>query len=527
MPITIDFTPLPPAGSVPLREVALWLADRDNVAIAKVPLSPGMVLNHEQQRGVRIPVSEFIPAGHKIALHPIAAGAPVYRYGQIIGFASRAISPGAHVHTHNLAVQPLEPVRGDTAADPQPVDTIPDAGRRTFLGFRRATGGVGTRNQVAIIATVNCAAHVCREIAAHFTPQRLASFPNVDRVIAVVHTLGCTDRVGSLNYDVLQRTLAGIARHPNVAGFVLVGLGCEVNQAAELVANHALSGCDGTTLAIQELGGVRKTVAAGIAAVEGILERANTCRREPQPVSELRVALQCGGSDSWSGITANPIMGLAVDALIRQGGAAVLAETPEIYGAEHLLIRRAADPHIAQKLRDKVQWWQNHTAQFGYEINNNPSTGNKAGGLTTIYEKSLGAVAKGGHTPLMAVIDYAEPIPTRGLVFMDTPGYDPVSVTGQVAGGCNLVLFSTGRGSVFGFGPAPTIKIASNTPLFEHMIDDMDFNGGRVLDGDSLEGAATDLFDLVIAVASGQPSKSEAQSIGECEFVPWMLGIVL
>ncbi len=527
MSTTIGLTELTPSGRVPLREVTLQLSPRDNVAVAKVALRVGMTLIDEDEAGTHIPVRQFIPNGHKIALQDTASGAPVLRYGQTIGFASQPIIAGEHVHTHNVVVKPVDHDNTELVSTVVPVEVVPETQRRTFLGFRRDKGRVGTRNYVAVIATVNCSAHVCRQIAAFFTPKRLKAYPNVDGVIPIVHTLGCTDRVGSPNYIVLQRTLAGIARHPNVAGFVLVGLGCEVNQVSELEANHALDSAHCATLSIQELGGVRKTVAAGIAAVEQLLETANTCQRRKQTVSELAVALQCGGSDSWSGVTANPLMGMVTDELIRQGGTAVLAETPEIYGAEHLLMQRAAHPGIVQELKDKIAWWQEYTAKFGLEINNNPSTGNKAGGLTTIYEKSLGAVAKGGDSPLVAVYDYAKPVDTQGLVFMDTPGYDPVAVTGQVAGGCNLILFSTGRGSVFGFAPAPSIKIATNSRLFEHMHDDMDFNAGRIMDGDLPKTVAADLFDLLVAVASGQPSKSEAQGIGSSEFVPWMLAGVI
>jgi altronate hydrolase len=519
----IELTELPPSGPVPLGDVTLRLTPRDNVAVAKVALRPGTILIAEDDARTPIPVRQFIPNGHKIALQAVAPGAPVLRYGYIIGFAGEPIVAGDHVHTHNVVVKPVD--YGDAGSGPAPdrVQVVPEAQRRTFLGFTRATGRAGTRNTIAVIATVNCAAHVCREIAAHFTPERLIPYPNVDGVIPIVHTLGCPDPVGSPNYVVLQRTLAGIARHPNVAGFVVVGLGCEVNQVSELAANHALDGPNSAMLLIQDLGGVRRTVAAGIAAVERLLETANTCQRSEQPVSELAVALQCGGSDSWSGVTANPLMGLVTDELIRQGGTAVLAETPEIYGAEHLLMQRAVHPDLVRKIKDKIAWWQAYTAKFGLEINNNPSTGNKAGGLTTIYEKSLGAVAKGGHSPLVAVYDYAEHVAGPGLVFMDSPGYDPVSVTGQIAAGCNLVLFSTGRGSVFGSAPAPTIKIATNSRLFEHMHEDMDFDAGRILAGDLPEAAASDLLDLVIAVASGQRSRSEAQGIGSAEFVPWMI----
>jgi altronate hydrolase len=524
--MTIELTDFSPPGRVPLSEAVLWLTPQDTVAVALSALRPGTVLVPAGAGQAPIPVRQFIPTGHKIALQDVATGAAIYRYGQTIGFASEPITAGDHVHTHNVAVRPIE--HDDLAASTaQPVEIMPEAQRRTFLGFKRESGRVGTRNTIAVISTVNCSAHTCREIAAHFTPERLAAYPTVDGVIPIVHTSGCADRVGSPNYTILQRTLAGIAHHPNVAGAVLVGLGCEVNQASELVANYGLNDENSALLSIQESGGVRKTVAAGIAAVERLLDRAGSYQRSPQPISELTVALQCGGSDSWSGVTANPLIGRVSDELVRQGGTAVLAETPEIYGAEHLLAQRAVDRSVARKLLTKIRWWQAYTAMFGLEINNNPSTGNKAGGLTTIYEKSLGAVTKGGSTPLVDVCDYAASVQARGLVFMDTPGYDPVAVTGQVAGGCTVILFSTGRGSAFGFAPAPSIKIATNSRIFEHMRDDMDFDAGRILDGADQAQMTSDLLDLLIAVASGQPSKSEAQGIGMSEFVPWMLGGVL
>lgn len=524
------------SGVVPLRDAAIRLHPQDTVAIAKVNLQIGTILDltaslQPEKESSQVRVRQFIPSGHKIALGEVATGQPVYRYGQAIGFANRRILPGEHVHTHNLGVQDFA---RDYAfgADTQPVEYAPEANRRTFWGYRRTDGRVGTRNFIAIIASVNCSAHTCREIAHYFTPERLAAYPNVDGVIALTHQSGCATRVGGADYLILQRTLAGMARHPNVGASILVGLGCETNQIADLVENQQLgrpAGHDQPTqwppsLVIQDLGGIRKTVQAGIAAVEELLPLVNTAQRTSQPVSELMLALQCGGSDGWSGVTANPVLDLVVDEVVRQGGAAVLAETPEIYGAEHLLTRRAINSEVGQKLVAKVRWWEEHTRRLGLEIDNNPSHGNKAGGLTTIYEKSLGAVAKGGHTPLMGVYDYAEPVTARGLTFMDTPGYDPVSATGQVAGGCNIVLFTTGRGSVFGFKPAPSIKIATNSTTYQRMIDDMDINAGKVVDGTALEAVASELFELVLAVASGQSSKSEAQGVGEAEFSPWNLG---
>jgi len=455
---------------VPLQEVALRLHPQDDVAIAKTDLSVGVVLALETE--AQVTVRQSIPGGHKVALRGIAAGEHVHRYGQVIGLASQTIAPGEHVHVHNLSVQDFarEPAFG---ADVQPVAFVPESEQRTFLGCRRADGRVGTRNYVAVISTVNCSAHVAREIARRFTPERLAAFPNLDGVIPFTHQLGCPTR-----QVLLQRTLAGIARHPNVGGYILVGLGCETNQVADLAARYDLSG---PGLVIQELGGVRKTVEAGIAAIEELLPSVNDVRRAAQPISELTLALQCGGSDSWSGVTANPVVGLVSDEVVRQGGTVVLAETPEIYGAEHLLTRRAGSPQVGRKLLAQVRWWREYAQKMGIEVDDNRSVGNEAGGLTTIYEKSLGAVAKAGSTPLTGVYEYAERVTARGFVFMNSPGYDPVAVTGQVAGGCNLVLFTTGRGSVFGFKPAPCIKINSHSALYERMAEDMDLNAGQVL----------------------------------------------
>jgi altronate hydrolase len=522
------------SGVVPLRDVALRLHSQDNVAIAKINLQVGTTLHlgTGDSPHTQVPVRQFIPSGHKVALREMPPGEPVRRYGQVIGFASQTILPGEHVHTHNVGVQDFAREHA-FGVDVRPVTFVPESGRRTFLGYRRADGRVGTRNYIAIISTVNCSAHTSREIARYFTSERLAAFPNVDGVIALTHQSGCPLGTGSLDYVLLQRILAGMARHPNVAAYLIVGLGCETNQAADLIETYGLCCNDGNlsgcppTLTIQDLGGIRKTVEAGIAAIEKLLPEVNVVQRTSQPISELTLALQCGGSDAWSGVTANPLLGLVADQVVQQGGTVVLAETPEIYGAEHLLTRRAISREVGQKLLAHVRWWEEHVQRLGVEIDNNPSPGNKAGGLTTIYEKSLGAVAKAGSTPLIEVYDYAEPVTARGFTFMNSPGYDPVSVTGQVAGGCNLVLFTTGRGSVFGFKPAPCIKISSNSTTYERMLDDMDLNAGRVLEGADLEIIAAELLDLTIAVASGQPSKSEAQDVGEAEFTPWGLGGVL
>jgi len=464
-----------------------------------------------------------------MALREIATGEPVRRYSQVIGFASQPILPGEHVHTHNLDVQDFAREYA-FGVDMQPVTFVPEGERRTFWGYKRPDGQVGTRNTIAVISTVNCSAHASREIARYFTPEQLAPFPNVDGVIALTHPYGCSIRIGGVDYVLLQRVLAGMARHPNVGAVIFVGLGCEVNQISALVENYGLCNHNGIPpgnppgLVIQDLGGIRKTIEAGVVSIRELLPAVNGVPRTPQPISELMLALQCGGSDGWSGVTANPVVGLVADEIVRQGGTVVLAETPEIYGAEHLLTRRVISPEVGQKLMAQVRWWEEHTRRLNIEIDNNPTPGNKAGGLTTIYEKALGAVAKGGSTPLTGVYDYAEPVTARGLTFMNTPGNDWTAVTGQVAGGCNLVLFTTGRGSVFGFKPAPTIKISSNSITYERLIDDMDLNAGKILHGADVEEVAAELLDLVVAVASGQPSKSEAQGVGEAEFSPWHLG---
>ncbi|MCS7056060.1 MAG: altronate dehydratase family protein [Thermoflexales bacterium] len=538
-------------------DVAIQLHPDDDVAIAKVNLAAGTtVTGPHHDRVIRL--HHLIPSGHKFAIREVKQGRPVRRYGQVIGFATRDVAIGEHVHVHNLAVAAVsrdslslhEMFEQDYAfgADVRPVALVPEDRRRRFMGYPRADGRVGTRNYIAVIGTVNCSAHTVRRIAHRFTAELLADFPNVDGVIAIAHGFGCATRVGGEDYVLLQRTLAGIAAHPNVGGYLLVGLGCEINQISALVENYHLAAKEAPTvrlvhhqtpianahpplsppsLTIQDLGGVRKTIEAGVAMVKELLPVVNQYRRMPTPISALTVALQCGGSDGWSGVTANPVLGMVSDEIVRQGGSVVLAETPEIYGAEHLLTRRAVSREVGEKLIRKIHWWEQHAAKHGIEIDNNPSHGNKAGGLTTIYEKSLGAIAKAGTTPLVDVVDYAEPITRRGFTFMDTPGYDPVGATGQVAGGCNLIVFTTGRGSCFGFKPAPSIKVVSNSATYRRMEEDMDINAGKVLEGVPMQVVADELLDYMIEVASGRPSKSEAQGIGEEEFQPWNLGGIL
>jgi altronate hydrolase len=464
-----------------------------------------------------------------MATAAIAEGQPVRKFGQIIGFAKVPIRPGEHVHEHNCFVHEFSRDY-HFAEDAQPEKVLPVGERLTFQGFKRKNGKVGTRNYLGILTSVNCSASVARFIADAFNRSGiLDDYPHIDGVVPFVQGTGCgMAGRGSEGFEVLERTEWGYANHPNLAGALMVGLGCEVMQIPGLMDDYGLKENEMfRTMTIQATGGTRKTVERGVEMLKEMLPAANAFRRETVPVSEIMLALQCGGSDGYSGITANPALGKAADLLVEQGGTAVLCETPEIYGAEHLLTRRAATREIGEKLVGIIQWWEDYTARNKGEMNNNPSPGNKAGGLTTILEKSLGAAAKGGTTTLRGVYHYAEPITTRGFVFMDSPGYDPVGVTGQVASGCNIICFTTGRGSAFGFKPAPSIKLATNNDTYIRQTEDMDINCGDILEGVTIEAKGREILEKVIAVASGEKSKSEAFGYGDNEFVPWQIGAVM
>ncbi len=469
-----------------------------------------------------------VPKGHKMAMQPIAKGEPVLKFGQIIGFASADIAPGQWVHEQNVEMHDF--ARDYRFAEDAHNEIIlPVEEQATFEGFRRANGKVGTRNYVAILTSVNCSASVARFMAQEIERSGiLRDYPNIDGVIPLVHGGGCALDVKGEGYEALKRTQWGYAGNPNVAGVVMVGLGCEGFQIARWKEAYGIAESDTfRTMTIQETGGTKKTVLAGVEALKTMLPIANQATRETVPASELMLALQCGGSDGYSGITANPSLGAAADILVRQGGTAILSETPEIYGAEHLLTRRAASREIGEKLVGMIHWWEDYTGRNKMEMNNNPSPGNKAGGLTTILEKSLGAAAKGGTTTLRGVYHYAEPVTAKGFVFMDTPGYDPVSATGQVAGGANILAFTTGRGSAYGCKPTPSIKLATNSDIYRRMTDDMDINCGDVLDGVSIAEKGQEIFDKILRVASGEHSKSEALGYGDAEFVPWQIGATM
>ncbi|HAB46738.1 MAG: altronate dehydratase [Betaproteobacteria bacterium] len=505
-----------------IRKAFLCLHPQDDVLIATRPLA---VQHQLDDAGHAITLKQAITPGHKIARRPIAQGAPVRRYNQIIGFARHAIEAGEHVHTHNLAFEMFD---RDYAigVDCKPTPTMAPA---QFMGYVRADGRIATRNYIGVIATVNCSASVSKFVASHFTPERLAAFPNVDGVVPITHASGCGMDSDGAGIDVLRKTIAGYARHANFSGVVIIGLGCEANQMDALFMSQ---GMDENPLlkplVIQSTGGSRKTTQAAIEAIASMLPAANALKRQAVSASHLCIGLQCGGSDGYSGITANPALGAACDILVAQGGTVILSETPEIYGAEHLLTRRAVSEAVAKKLIDRIRWWESYTEKNNGSMDNNPSPGNKAGGLTTILEKSLGAVAKAGSTNLTEVYEYADAVTAKGFVFMDTPGYDPVSATGQVAGGANLICFTTGRGSVYGCKPAPSIKLATNSGLYQRMQEDMDINCGDIVDQDvpvAEKGQA--IFEVMLRIASGEKTKSEALGMGNDEFVPWQLGAVM
>jgi altronate hydrolase len=497
----------------------------DNVVIARRQLLGGTVLESEG-----VTVAGLVPPGHKVATRAIAAGEAVRRYGQVIGSATQAIAPGQHVHVHNLEFSSFARAH-EPGAGARPTDFVDTPAN--FEGIVRDDGRVATRNYIGVLTSVNCSATAARAIADKFRrdvfPEALADYPNVDGVVALTHGMGCATASDGEELQVLRRTLGGYARHPNFAAVLVVGLGCETNQIQGLIAQEGLAeGARLATFSIQDTGGTAKTVARGVEIIRKLLPEANRVKRQPVPASHLTVGLQCGGSDGYSGISANPALGAAVDRLVRHGGTAILSETPEIYGGEHLLTRRAVSREVADKLLARIAWWEAYTARNGMKMDNNPSAGNKAGGLTTILEKSLGAIAKSGTTNLVDVVEFAQAVTAKGFVYMDTPGYDPVSATGQVAGGANLICFTTGRGSAYGCAPSPSLKFSTNTALWTKQQEDIDLDCGGIVDGaETVDEAGERIFRLMLATASGQRTKSEQHGYGQNEFVPWQLGAVM
>jgi altronate hydrolase len=517
---------------VSLGQIAVHLRPEDNIAVASQNLAADLEV---QVNGSHLKLAKRIGMGHKIAIRPIKKGTAVTKYGQIIGFAMEDIAPGELVHVHNVSAENFE---RDYAFCRDFSPTPKAAHLDYFMGYDRGSERsepfrFGTRNYIAIISTVNCSASTSKYVSEKFRAGGLLKdYPNVDGVVAITHKQGCAMQYDGPDHNQLDRTLAGFAKHPNIAAYILIGLGCETGEAIHLIEHQGLVQLGGArkkplVLTIQECGGIGKTVDAGVRALAELLPQVNDVRRTRLPVSNLILGTNCGGSDGNSGVTANPALGVAADLLIAQGGTSIIGETTEIYGAEHLLTRRAVSREVGEKLIERIKWWEWYAGIFGAEINNNPSPGNKEGGLTTIFEKSLGAIAKGGSTALVDVVQYAEPVRAKGFVVMDTPGYDPVSMTGIVAGGANVLCFTTGRGSVFGCKPAPSIKIATNTPMYTHMIDDMDIDAGVILNGTSVEAVGKQIYDEILAVASGKKTKSEINGVGEEEFAPWSIGPTL
>jgi altronate hydrolase len=508
----IDIAKLPTA-----ENSAIHLHPADNVAVARVPIAAGAEL---RVGGVGVVALDAIPAGHKIALHTIHAGEKVERYGQSIGRATAEIAAGRHVHTHNLGFEELAlDYEFPTAEAPLPAR----AAEPTFLGYVREDGRVGTRNYIAVVAASNCAAHTAELIAESYLGQTLP--PNVDGVVAFPHGEGCGHAFGP-DMDQLRRTLGGVLVHPNVSAALIMGLGCETNQIDHYLGPGAPRHGRLAGLTLQGSGGTRGALEAARREIARFIEQAAAEQRTPAPASKIVLGLNCGGSDSFSGITANPALGYCSDLLAELGGTAVLAETTEIFGAEHLLVRRARNREVADKLLQCIRNYKRYLNRFEGSFDDNPSPGNKAGGLTNILEKSLGAVAKGGTSPLMDVYDYAEPITSPGFVFMNTPGYDPVSLAGLAAGGCNLIAFTTGRGSAIGFPTIPVIKIATNSGTYGRMRDNMDVNAGRIAEGEAtVQQVGREIFDLVLEAASGK--RTCAERMGHKEFVPWRIGPVM
>jgi len=495
----------------------------DNIVVARVDVGIGAVIE-----GEGIISRSQVPAGYKIASARIRKGEPIRKYNVVIGFAGVDIEPGTMVHNHNMDFREFDRDYAH-ASEYRPVVPVEKSRQATFQGIVRADGRVATRNFIGILSTVNCSATVVRKIAEWFTPERLAAYPNIDGVVAFSHSLGCGMEMTGEPMSLLRRTIAGYSRHPNLGGVLVVGLGCERNQLKGLMEEEQLhAGPMLHTFVMQDTGGTRKTIEAGVAAVMEMLPAANQVSRSTVPASYLVVGLQCGGSDGFSSITANPALGAAVDILVEHGGTAILSETPEIYGVEHTLTRRAASREVGEKLVERIRWWkEEYSVGRDVQINGNVSPGNQMGGLANIFEKSLGSSMKGGTGPLMAVYKYAEPVKAKGFVFMDTPGYDPVSATGQIAGGANLIAFTTGRGSMFGAKPVPSLKLATNTPMYRRLEEDMDINCGEILDGTcTLQEMGQRIFELMLRTASGERSKSELLGLGDNEFVPWQIGIM-
>ena len=492
---------------------------KDNVGIAPMDIPKNIQLEDN------ITSQNEIPYGHKISLKKIEKEEFVYRYGQIIGLATKPINPGEHVHSHNLGY--IEEYNRKVKSQLQKNFNVLDTDKFFFQGYKRPNGKTGTRNYIGIISTVNCSATVVKAIADRLNKsEEIKQNINIDGIVSIKHSSGCGMNSEGYGMKVFNNTIEGFKNHPNFAKVFVIGLGCECAQISIYEEKDIEKSV--VYMNIQDEGGTKKIIEKTSSAIFEQLSEINKISRTKIPISELIVALQCGGSDSYAGVTANPALGFASDTIVQNGGSTILAETPEIYGAEHLLIERAVNKKIIEKLNKQIAWWKNYTSINNGSLDNNPTPGNKRGGLTTILEKSLGAVAKGGTANLHDVLDYAEPLKNKGFNFMDSPGFDPCSVTGQVASGSNIICFTTGRGSCFGFKLTPSIKLATNTNMYNKMSDDMDINCGTIMDGiETIEESGNKIFNLIIETASGRKTKSEINGYGDEEFNPWIIGATM
>nr|WP_315416807.1 altronate dehydratase family protein [uncultured Pseudomonas sp.] len=498
------------------------LDPNDNVIVARTAVAADVEVPSEG-----LTTLHDIPAGHKVVTTFLAKGDPVLKYNTIIGYAGEDVPPGTWMHSHNILFD--EVVKDYAFAQGyQPTHYIPPAERAIFQGIVREDGAIATRNFIGIFVLGNAAGTVARKIADGFKKGRLEAFPNVDGVVAYVHQQGDTMEASGEAIDMLRRTISGFIRNPNIAAALIVAQGSEVNDLLTFLRSENLQlGANLKTLIIDQEGGSQSAIIKGRELVAGMLSRVNEVRRQPVSAEHLIVGLQCGGSDGFSGLSANPALGAAVDILVRHGGTAILSETSEIFGVEQTLTRRACSREVGQKLVDRMNWWLEYNAGRDTQLNGKVSPGNNAGGIANVLEKSLGGAKKGGNSPLMEVYEFAQPVTEYGLVFMDTPGYDPCSATGQIAGGANMVMFTTGRGSCFGSTPSPTIKLASNTPMYERMVADMDINCGVIIDGiETLPELGQKIFEALLWHASGERTKSEISGVGENEFVPWPLAVM-
>src|SRR5215218_10732385 len=490
-----------------LSEFAIVVDPTDNVAVVKKPTSPGLELVLPDQSVIEIRAA--VPPGHRFATQDIPAGQFVLQFGQPIG-TSLGIKQGEQITHDNMSDD--VPIIRELPEDlhTPPPDYIPVSERATFMGFRRPDGRVGTRNFVLVVPTSMCASHEAQQIAlmAEFLHYKRERFPNVDGDVAIPHNKGCGCQEGS-TIEVMLRTLSNYADHPNVGGVVLLDLGCEKTNLARveqyLLKREKAFDKPVAKIGIQEVGGTQAAIEQGLREVERMLPEVNRIEREECSVSELVLGVKCGGSDGFSGISANPSLGRAADALVRSGGTVLITEVPEFCGAEHIIARRAKDAGTGRAVYRMIDWYKEYASKFGAVLNQNPSPGNVAGGLLNITIKSLGAMSKAGTTRVEGVIEYAETPRGRGLHLMQGPGYDQESTPGLVAAGATVVVFTTGRGTTIGNAIAPVIKLASNDAVFERMSRDLDLSAGGVLDGtETIEEIGARVFEHVCRVAGGE-----------------------